>query len=329
MCGIFGFVRCQRAPDPALASMAFVALGHLAQERGRDASGVALVGGRHQAPASRAGRGIRYRRLTIDDCLVVKSGAPFTRLWYDDGSLVRPLDRATVALGHCRWATRGAAHAIVNASPMVVDRLIGTHNGDIDEGELARRCQLDLGEMIGSTDTEVLFSALASVPSRAKPITSVLEKVSGRAALAWVDRDNPTDVHLARTALSPLVTARDRVGNFYWASNPRWFRVLDRKGSFGFRDIVAVREGSYLRVGGRFGLAPWVEGEAAFTAHAREQDLWAARGVWRGFDPVDISYERARATHVVNGRAARVGGPSRSRARRRPARGRGRSADWP
>ena len=319
MCGIFGFVRCADARDPALASMAFVALGHLAQERGQDASGFALVGGRHEGPAAPARRGIRYRRLSIDDCLIVKSGVPFTTVWYDDPSFVRPLDRAVVAMGHCRWATKGAPHAIVNASPMLVDRLIGTHNGDVDEIGLARRYHLEADDMIGGTDTEVLLSALATVPSRASAITSVLEKVSGRAALAWVDRDKPTSVHLARTALSPLVVAWDRVGNFYWGSNPAWFRRLDRKGGFGFRDVVVVREGSYLRVGARFGLAPWVEAEATFTAHARERDLYATRGVWRGFEAADIGYERSRATHVVNGRIARAGGSGPNRKPRRPS----------
>jgi len=306
MCGIFGFVRAAEAPEPRLATEAFAVLGHLAQERGRDASGFALVTGHYDGQATSAGPAIRHRRVALDGCLVTKAPVPFAKLW--DPRFVRPLDRAGIAMGHSRWATRGSATAVANASPMVVDRLIGTHNGDVDEMALAAR--YDVAGTIGTTDTEVLLCALASVATEPKAVASVLANVWGRAALAWVDRCDPTRVHLARTALSPLATARDWAGNFYWASNPGWFRVLDAKGAYGFRDVTLVREGSYLRVRG--GLMPGVEAEAHFTAHARERDVFAAAAVWRGFDGDDMALDRARATHVVVGRG---------RARSAPARG--------
>lgn len=296
MCGIFGFVRATEAPEPGLATEAFDLLGHLAQERGRDASGFALVNSRHTGPASPPGPAIGLRRVALDGCLITKAPLPFAKLW--DDRFAGPVDRATIALGHSRWATRGSAGAVANASPMVVDRLIGTHNGDIDELTLGDR--FDIADTLGDTDTEVLLSALASVPSEPRAITSVLAKVWGRAALAWVDRSDPGAVHLARTALSPLATARDRAGNFYWASNPRWFRLADTKGAYGFRDVTLVREGTYLRV--RAGLIPRIEAERHFTAHARERDVFAAAAVWRGFDGGDMHLDRARATHVVVGR---------------------------
>jgi len=197
-------------------------------------------------------------------------------------------------------------------SPMVVERLIGTHNGDVDEVALAAR--YDVADSLGATDTEVLLSALATVPTEAKAIASVLANVWGRAALAWVDRSDPTALHLARTALSPLATARDWAGNFYWASNPRWFRLLDAKGAYGFRDVTLVREGTYLRVRG--GLMAHVEAEVHFTAQARERDTFAAAAVWRGFDGADMRLDRARATHVVVGRARARTTPARPQPRR-------------
>ncbi len=310
MCGIFGFVRAAEAPEPRLATEAFYMLGHLAQERGRDASGVALVTGRHAGPATQAGAAIRHRRVALDGCLVTKAPVPFAKLW--DARMVRPLDRAGIALGHSRWATRGSAGAVANASPMVVERLIGTHNGDVDE--VALEARYDLPDTLGATDTEVLLLALASVASEPKAIASVLSRVWGRAALAWVDRSDPTAVHLARTALSPLATARDWAGNFYWASNPGWFRLLDAKDAYGFRDVTLVREGTYLRVRG--GLMPHVEAERGFTAQARERDTFAAAAVWRGFDGADMRLDRARATHVVVGRKRARTTPARPQPRR-------------
>jgi glucosamine 6-phosphate synthetase-like amidotransferase/phosphosugar isomerase protein len=313
MCGIFGFVRAEEAPEPSLATDAFFSLGHLAQERGRDASGFALVTGHHDGPATDAGPAIRHRRVALDGCLITKAPVPFAKLW--DPSFVRPLNRAAIALGHSRWATRGNPRAVANASPMVVGRLIGTHNGDVDEMALCDR--YDLAEPIGGTDTEVLLAALASVATEPRAIASVLASVWGRAALAWVDRSDPTRVHLARTALSPLVTARDWAGNFYWASNPRWFRVLDAKGAYGFRDVTVVREGTYLRVRG--GLMPGVEVERSFTAHARERDVFSAAGVWRGFDGADMRLDRARSTHVIVDRARRLPATRRPQPGRRGA----------
>lgn len=69
-------------------------------------------------------------------------------------------------------------------------------------------------------------------------------------------------MHLARTAVSPLVTARDRAGSFYWASDPRWFGELDAKSEYGFRDVTVVPEGTYLSVRG--GVIASVETERHF-----------------------------------------------------------------
>ncbi len=95
MCGIFGFVRAAEAPEPRLATEALAVLGHLAQERGRDASGFALVTGRHDGQASSAGPAIRHRRVALEGRLVTKAPVPFAKLW--DPRFVRPLDRRQMA----------------------------------------------------------------------------------------------------------------------------------------------------------------------------------------------------------------------------------------
>jgi hypothetical protein len=177
------------------------------------------------------GRTIRQGYVELDGCTVVKAPTTFSRVW--DRRYLAQLDGAAIAVGHSRWATRGSPDAVANASPMVVGRLIGTHNGDVDEDQLLQRYQL--GRRLGGTDTEVLFGVIERAGAEPTEIAAVLSAVVGRAALAWVDRGQADRVHLARAALSPLAIARDRERNFYWASNPRWFRVLDVKGRFGFR----------------------------------------------------------------------------------------------
>jgi hypothetical protein len=87
MCGLFGFVRPAHGPCLERAASVFAALGRLAERRGRDATGFAVLG-----PA-----------LPL---AVVKDTRPFGSLWRP-GHLPM-LHEARVALGHTRHATQGA-----------------------------------------------------------------------------------------------------------------------------------------------------------------------------------------------------------------------------
>jgi glucosamine--fructose-6-phosphate aminotransferase (isomerizing) len=77
MCGIFGMVRATHDPEPARASQVFAALGQLAQQRGRDAAGFALVTHRSapNAPAAPPDAACR-REVRLGGCLVVKDTRP-------------------------------------------------------------------------------------------------------------------------------------------------------------------------------------------------------------------------------------------------------------
>src|SRR6266480_1695296 len=96
---------------------------------------------------------------------------PYTTLFRSD------LDRASMVLGHTRWATQGPAGRLVNTSPLVVGNVVGTHNGDIDAAEL--RKLLDLGDTVGDTDTAVLLAALEQAGADPDEILAVLSVVVG------------------------------------------------------------------------------------------------------------------------------------------------------
>ncbi|RFU41509.1 hypothetical protein DZF91_11460 [Actinomadura logoneensis] len=309
MCGLFGLLRAPAASHPERASDVVVTLGTLAEERGTDSAGLALLTGR---PAGRdAGplsgvAGERASDLLHDGCRVVKGRGAFSGVWRHD--LLPELDAAPVVLGHTRWATQGTPHALANASPLVVGGaaaagphasraagIVATHNGDIEAGALRARFAPPTAS--GGTDSEPLFQVLAghtSVPD----IVAVLTALVGRAALAWVDRARPGTVHLARAALSPLSVALDVEGNLYWASNPKWFRLAERHTSVRFASIVMLREGTYLRLGPpRPGAAPEVLGGAGFVPTGRAFDLDGR--VWTGFTPSDEARDRAVLRHRV------------------------------
>ncbi|WP_165950509.1 hypothetical protein [Actinomadura sp. GC306] len=297
-------VRSPFAADAAPASDVFVMLGMLAEERGTDSAGLALLGGWPGLGGAAFGCG--------DGCRVLTGRGRFSAIWRPE--LLPELDRAPVALGHTRWATQGTPADPANAGPMAVraagDRgaaIVATHNGDIDAGDLRSRYAPPPAS--GTTDSEPVFQLLAGCADTSD-VTGVLESLVGRAALAWVHRDRPTEVHLARAALSPLTVAVDTEQNIYWASNPRWFREAERHTRVRFATVVMLREGTYLKVGmerrpGRRDL-PEVLATANFLPTARDSDI--DDRVWTGFTAADEQCDRAGLRHRV---VQRAGGTAR------------------
>jgi Glutamine amidotransferase domain len=298
MCGIFGMVRVADDSEPAQASRVFAALGHLAQQRGRDAAGFAPVTHRSAPTAPTAPLDASCRReVQFGGCLVVKDTRQWDDVWHP--RYLPALDEAAVALGHTRHASQGASEALGNAAPLVAGAgLITTHNGDIDVGDLLGRLPYGLPTRQGDTDTEVLCLALDRVRDDLSAVCGVLSAMRGLAALAWVDRARPHRVFLARAALCPLAVARDGFGNLYWASSQAWFRVLDEQsgGRLNLR-VALVREGVLLPVA--TGEVPTVAAERSFTPVARPGDEQRFPSIWAGLDACDVAAFRAEGRHRI------------------------------
>ncbi|MFJ6438216.1 hypothetical protein [Streptomyces sp. NPDC091416] len=279
MCGLFGVVRNQTC-DPTRATIMCAALGHLAEERGKDSAGLAFATGASQKLTRRP---VNNRRdTTAGGWRIVKGPGRFRDVWKSD--YVSDLDAAPVALGHTRWATQGRT-TLINSSPLQVGQLIGTHNGDVDAWRL--RSEYGLPRATGETDTEVLYQALDQEGGVILPTLDVLESVVGRAALVWVDRRWPQLVMMARTAVSPLSVAVDTEGNLYWASNPGWFRTAARAAGVTIAEIQMVPEGTFMMIDYASG-SPSLVGERNFTATARAKDDRLAHLVaYRGFSIED------------------------------------------
>jgi glutamine---fructose-6-phosphate transaminase (isomerizing) len=323
MCGIFGMVRSAHDPDPAWASSVFVALGHLAEVRGRDAAGFVLVGagsgdaggngpggpGDGSGAAHGAGRGeaapgepIHRRDVRLGRCQVVKDTRRWASVWRPE--FLRALDGSQAALGHTRHASQGTARMLANASPLVVgEGLIGVHNGDVDARALRAGLPVALPPSSGETDSEVLLLALDRVRGGLPAARGVLETAHGLAALAWVDRRAPDLVHLARAALCPLAVARDARDNLYWASSPAWFRQLDEQtgGRLGF-EVERVPEGTLLAVAA--GGTPSIRARRSFEPVARPGDAWRFPSIWNGLDRADVEAFQSEARHHTARRAS-------------------------
>lgn len=301
MCGLFGLLRSPSADNQAAASEMFLLLGEQAEERGRDAAGLAFLRATPRNRMARSARplaaALRYPDVETSGWRVVKGCRPFGQVWHN--RMLPDLDNASLVLGHTRWATQGDRKRLANAGPMLVHGLVGTHNGDVDAGAL--RAEFSLPRPTGGTDSEVIFQALARNPDG--PV-KVLTALRGRAALAWADLRRPFQVQLARAALSPLAVAIDSQENVYWASNPQWLREA---AAFAGVDLVTLRmlaEGTYTTISA----APlmMITTKEKFTATARPQDRFMDQAVWRGFNQADRAADKAQQRHVTRPATGRV-----------------------
>src|SRR4051812_39103079 len=111
MCGLFGVVLPLQYPATVAIGTCLRFLGISAEERGRDAAGLAIFGRASNTWAVR------------------KTLGPFRRLYRARPQIDRLIWDAASAIGHTRWATQGG-RGLAQASPIAAGPLLGTHNGD-------------------------------------------------------------------------------------------------------------------------------------------------------------------------------------------------------
>jgi glucosamine--fructose-6-phosphate aminotransferase (isomerizing) len=241
MCGLFGIAGIAPAgADPRAVAGLTWALGLASRERGVHGAGVACLfagtdgdsrtRGVEPADATTA-TDLRTSRLRIVKTPgafdTMPSATPPGSSADANGSPAPPqdlaadLNRAAIVLGHTRFRTQGAPAALEHTSPLLVDSVVGTHNGDVDVDTLPAPPP----RTRPGFDTELLLAALSDVAGDRAAICDLLTGMVGRTALVWVDLRDPTRLHLARAALSPLAVARDQFGRLHWASNPGWLRT--------------------------------------------------------------------------------------------------------
>ncbi len=289
MCGLFGVISTDEPAARRRAALGFDFLGIMAQERGTDASGMARFYGRpHPAPATTLTAAERLNpSIRVDGWHISRRPVKWKQFWKLPHLLKS--ERASILVGHTRRATRGESRNVANRSPMLVGNLIGTHNGGVAIQQLVER--YGLGEMLGHTSSEAIFAALNTCGGNIDQIVRVLEGLRGRAALAWVDRNEPKRIYLARTALSPLATAWDEHGNFYWASSRQWFLTVDELSNYmcGFKNITQWQEGT-LKVYQSRKTGAELQETRYFQSYVRESDVRVSeRFLW---DYRDAAWEK-------------------------------------
>lgn len=297
MCGLFGAIRCSDPQHARMVSDIVLALGKESEERGTDSSGLAMiVAGKDRRTASKITKeNVETTVAGLDRTFIVKNEGRFSNLDFKPYHEV--ILSPTVFLGHTRWATQGGTKSLANASPLYAGNLIATHNGDIEPSSVPEWKQRQK-EAFGETDSEVLFRALDAARSDRRRLVQVLRSIQGRAALAFYDRTRPNRIYLARTGIAPLSYTYDQYGNFYYASNPDWFRRIARKNpDVTFGDITLIPEGHMLTVNTLTGS---VDDVRRFTPTVRESDVRILTMVaYRGFTTEDKETDLTLHRHTV------------------------------
>ena len=118
--------------------------------------------------------------------------------------------RATIGIGHTRWATHGEPNE-VNAHPHTDSegRIAIVHNGIIENAEQLREALTARGvRLVSDTDTEALAHMIAAeaagTASLEEAVRRTLRHVEGTYGLVVLDTKNPNELVVARNG-SPIV----------------------------------------------------------------------------------------------------------------------------
>jgi glucosamine--fructose-6-phosphate aminotransferase (isomerizing) len=183
MCGIVGYIGRRDAAPVLLEGL------HRLEYRGYDSAGLALVHRGRLQVTKTAGR-VQDLRDKLDGKQA----------------------KATVGIGHTRWATHGEPND-TNAHPHTdtAHRIAVVHNGIIENAD-ALRAQLEADgvKFASDTDTEALAHLVAAELAAGDDVTleaaviKTLRGVEGTYGLVFVDRHHPDQLVVARNG-SPIV----------------------------------------------------------------------------------------------------------------------------
>jgi asparagine synthetase B (glutamine-hydrolysing) len=290
MCGIFGFVGAPGANlDNTSVQNAITSLIRLSEPRGREAAGVAAILPREIAV---------YRRPMTPSRMLIHPGfRRFLDEAFPAGS-TSGVDTELALLGHCRLVTNGSQAIESNNQPVLLDRVVGVHNGIVTNPEelLGDPERVERVEL----DSEALFRHLARQLEQGVPLCGALQttfrSLQGEASIAMLAREE-NELVLATNSGCLYVAGRSQV--FAFASERYILEAFLKEGHLG-AEAPAVR---HLEAG-RALIVPLA------TAEAREVSLPAAG---RDTPPRHPTLPPLEARPAAEATTARPAPPSRRR----------------
>ena len=182
MCGIVGYIGFREAYPIVIKGLKRL------EYRGYDSAGIMLCEGK--------------------DLKISKTKGKVSDL--EEKSKTIASSKATIGMGHTRWATHGVPNDI-NSHPHVSNsgNIVIIHNGIIENYEPLKKELLKRGYTFTSdTDTEVLVNLIEDVKIKeniklGKAVQIALNQVVGAYAICVFDKENPDEIVVARLG-SPI-----------------------------------------------------------------------------------------------------------------------------
>ena len=182
MCGIVGYIGFREAYPIVIKGLKRL------EYRGYDSAGIMLCDGNELKISKTKGK--------VSDL--------------EEKSKAIASSKATIGMGHTRWATHGVPNDI-NSHPHVSNsgNIVIIHNGIIENYEPLKKELLKRGYTFTSdTDTEVLVNLIEDVKKKekvklGKAVQIALNQVIGAYAICVFDRENPDEIIVARLG-SPI-----------------------------------------------------------------------------------------------------------------------------
>jgi glutamine---fructose-6-phosphate transaminase (isomerizing) len=182
MCGIVGYIGFREAYPIVIKGLKRL------EYRGYDSAGIMLCDG--------------------TDLKIAKTKGKVSDL--EEKSRTIAASKATIGMGHTRWATHGIPNDI-NSHPHVSNsgNISIIHNGIIENYEPLKKELLKRGYIFKSdTDTEVLVNLIEDVKKKeniklGKAVQIALNQVVGAYAICVFDKENPDEIIVARLG-SPI-----------------------------------------------------------------------------------------------------------------------------
>lgn len=196
MCGIVGYVGYKPVVDILLDGLEQL------EYRGYDSSGIAVK--------------------CTDSIKVYKAEGKLVNLREELAPHAYEISKATLGIGHIRWATHGAP-TVVNAHPHTCGcgKLVVVHNGIIENyKELKAELEAKGCQFRSQTDTETVAHLIAMIYGEVKDLTKAVQlatkKIEGAYALAIMHNDEPNKLVVTKRN-APLIIG---VGeNEYYAAS--------------------------------------------------------------------------------------------------------------
>ena len=250
ICGIAGFYipRGERVDTARLTRALHIGI----DPRGGDATGAAWVDG----------SGATHHMTITGRARDFRSASP------------NAAHNARMAILHTRLATQGTEHDQLNNHPIRSGHFLGVHNGHIyNDSELFAELPIPRN---GEVDSEAAVALIRYANVKGEDVWTALERLEGRAALAWFDDRDPDTLHMARGDSSPLIVAMTHENVVVFASTSGALHAALKQVGLVSTWEAEVKEGTYMRfhMGRLSELKTFVPNPGLWSRWGADQGAW-------------------------------------------------------